>query len=81
MPNAFAVSKHVDDITLTDIEQAFPLAGEYIFRFKYKYNGASVWLDLSNRKCKVPKVDNKVILKVTRKVPKNLEISPEEEPS
>ena len=27
-------------------------------------------MDLSNRKCKVPKVDNRIILKVTRKVPK-----------
>lgn len=70
MPNAFAISKHFDDITLGDIETNFPLQGEFIFRFKYKYNSATVWMDLSNRKCKVPKVDNRIILKVTRKVPK-----------
>ena len=73
MPNAFAISKLAEEITLADIEQTFPLQGEYIFRFKYKYNGASVWLDLANRKCKVPKVDGRIILKVTRKVPKYLE--------
>jgi hypothetical protein len=27
-------------------------------------------MDLSNKKCKVPKVDNRVFLKVTRKVAK-----------
>ena len=70
MPNAFAVSKAADDITLTDVEKNFPLQGEYIFRFKYKYNGATVWMDLSNKKCRVPKVDGRIILKVTRKVAK-----------
>jgi hypothetical protein len=73
MPNAFAVNKHLDDITLTDIESNFPLDGEFIFRFKYKVNNASVWLDLTNKKCKVPKVDNRIILKVTRKVAKVLD--------
>mmetsp|Transcript_23089 Transcript_23089/g.16425 ORF Transcript_23089/g.16425 Transcript_23089/m.16425 type:complete len:96 (-) Transcript_23089:213-500(-) len=71
MPNAFAVPKNINEITLNDIESTFPLDGEFIFRFKYKYTGASVWLDLSNKKCKVPKCDNKIIIKVTRKVPKN----------
>ena len=27
-------------------------------------------MDLSNKKCRVPKVDNKIILKVTRKIAK-----------
>ena len=27
-------------------------------------------MDLSNQKCKVPKVDNRIYLKITRKVPK-----------
>jgi len=69
-PNAFAVNKHLDDITLADIEQNFPLQGEFIFRFKYKYNNASVWMDLSNKKCRVPKIENRIILKVTRKIAK-----------
>ena len=71
MPNAFAVPKNMNEITLQDIESTFPLEGEFIFRFKYKYSGSSVWLDLNNKKCKVPKCDNKIIIKVTRKVPKN----------
>ena len=74
MPNAFAVPKNVNEITLTDIESLFPLEGggaEYHFRFKYKYNGQSVWLDLNNKTCKVPKVDNRIIMKVTRKNAKN----------
>lgn len=75
MPNAFAINKTVDNITLPDIESAFPLESEggFIYRFKYKVNGNSVWLDLTNRKCKVPKVDGKIILKVTRKQAKYLE--------
>ena len=71
MPNAFAIPKNLNDITLSDIESLFPLQGEFHYRFKYKYNGVSVWLDLNNKKCKVPKVDNKIIMKVTRKQAKN----------
>ncbi len=79
MPNAFAVPKSLDAITLQDIESLFPLpdphgkqAGDaYHFRFKYKYGGQSVWLDLANKQCKVPKVDNRIIMKVTRRQPKN----------
>ena len=74
MPNAFAIPKNVADIALADIESLFPLEGggeAYYFRFKYKYSGNSVWLDLSNKSCKVPKVDNRIIMKVTRKHPKN----------
>ena len=79
MPNAFAIPKALDAITLQDIESLFPLhdpehrpAGDaYHFRFKYKYNGQSVWLDLANKQVKVPKVDGRIIMKVTRKYPKN----------
>ena len=77
MPNAFAIPKNVADITLTDIENNFPLAEKglvgdsFHFRFKYKYNGASVWLDLANKACKVPKIENRIIMKVTRKQAKN----------
>ena len=72
MPNAFAIPKAVTDITLKDIEQLFPLEGEFHFRFKYKYNNQSVWLDLNNKNVKVPKCDNRIIMKVTRKVAKDL---------
>jgi hypothetical protein len=45
MPNAFAIPKAVDAITLTDIETLFPLQttqenpSGFHFRFKYKYGG------------------------------------------
>ena len=74
-PNAFAVNKPLDNITLADIEDKFPLEGEFLFRFKYLYQNQKVWLDLSNKKCNVPKCDKKIIMKVTRKVAKYLETS------
>ena len=44
-PNAYAVPKNVNDITLGDIESLFPLTPKnksgdcpFHFRFKYKYN-------------------------------------------
>ena len=75
MPNAYAIPKPLNDITLSDIEDLFPLwqgakkKGEcpFHFRFKYKYNLQSVWLDLNNKKVKVPKCDDKIIMKVTRR--------------
>ena len=70
-PNAFIINRDMDDITLNDIKTGFPLEGDFFFRFKYRYNNASVWLDLSNHKCPVPKFDGKIIIKVTRTVPKN----------
>ncbi len=87
-PNAYAVPKNINDITLTDIEDLFPLnidqSGKknksmnkdddfpFHFRFKYKYNNQSVWLDLNNKKVKIPKFEGKIIMKVTRRHPKYL---------
>ena len=71
MPNAFIINKELDQITLNDVKSGFPMEGEFFFRFKYRYNSASVWLDLSNHKCPVPKFDGKIIVKVTRQAPKN----------
>ena len=71
MPNAFIINKELDHITLNDVKQGFPMEGEFFFRFKYRYNSASVWLDLSNHKCPVPKFDGKIIVKVTRQTAKN----------
>ena len=79
MPNAYAIPKPLNDITLQDVENLFPLwqaqkktsgpSSEcpFHFRFKYKYNLQSVWLDINNKKVKVPKCDDKIIMKVTRK--------------
>ena len=82
-PNAYAIPKALGEITLADIEKHFPLMQyepksaqmkaedfPFHFRFKFKYNNSSVWLDMNNRKIKVPKFDNKIIMKVTRKNPK-----------
>ena len=81
-PNAYAIPKPLDAITLQDIEKMFPLntyeakrtqsENPFHFRFKYKYNGNSVWLDVNNQKIKVPKCDGKIIMKVTRKIPKDM---------
>ena len=71
MPNAFIINKELDQITLNDVKHGFPMEGEFFFRFKYRYNSASVWLDLSNHKCPVPKFDGKIIVKVTRQTAKN----------
>ena len=76
MPNAYAINKETPKITLADIEAMFPLKSQangcenFIFRFKYKLNGQSVWMDLANKKIPVPKCDGKIIMKVNRKVPK-----------
>ena len=61
-PNAFLMQCPMADITLEKIERQFPLPGAFIFRFKYSHSGQNVWLDLSNKKCPVPKYDNKIII-------------------
>ena len=68
MPNAFAIPKDQSEISLTDIESFFPLEGKFQFRFQYKHGDDVVWLDLNNKKVKVPLFDDKIIMKVTRKV-------------
>ena len=71
-PNAFIIRRALNEVTLEMIEQQFPMDGDYFFRFKYSHSGQTVWLDLSNKKCPVPKYDGKIIIKVTRKVAKNV---------
>lgn len=36
-----------EDIKLDDIIKNFPLKGQYIFRFKYKFQTNTVWLDIA----------------------------------
>eukprot|EP00658_Telonema_sp_P-2_P024834 TRINITY_DN19993_c0_g1_i2.p1 TRINITY_DN19993_c0_g1~~TRINITY_DN19993_c0_g1_i2.p1 ORF type:complete len:112 (+),score=37.54 TRINITY_DN19993_c0_g1_i2:36-371(+) len=53
-PNAFPLDKPLDSILVGDIAECFPLAGEFHFRFKIKYDAFGfVWLDLQdyNRNC------------------------------
>ena len=71
MPNAFILRRPLAEITLDNIEREFPLKGDLIFRFKYNHSGTTVWLDLSNKKCPVPKYNNSIIMKVTRRAQKN----------
>lgn len=70
-PNAFIIRAPLAEISLERIERDFPMEGNFFFRFKYSHAGQTVWLDLSNKKCAVPKYNNQVIMKVTRKVPKD----------
>ena len=65
--NAFAIKKASEEIRLKDIEENFPLEGQYHFRFKYKYMDDYVWMDINNQNCKLPLMNNKIIMKVTRK--------------
>ena len=65
-PNAFGIAKSMQNLILADVQEKFPLAGRYYFRFKYKHNDEYVWLDLVNPNCKIPSVDGHVFIKATR---------------
>ncbi len=45
-PNVYFINKRVSEITLADVRSSFPLRGEYLIRFKYRYNKNLVWIDL-----------------------------------
>lgn len=68
-PNAFALPKDYSEITLNDIEANFPLEGEYVYRFQYSHDGENVWLDINNKQVAVPSFNKKIIMKVTRLTP------------
>lgn len=63
-PNAYVLQKNIADITQADIEAEFPLAkGKdasrlYHFRFKFSHQGDPIWIDLTDKKVKVPKFEN-----------------------
>jgi len=67
IPNAFGISKPADEIKYDDIVRNFPLDGQYHFRFKYKHNSHTVWLDLKSKDVPLPKFENNIFIKVTRK--------------
>ena len=67
IPNAFGINKPADEIKYADIEDNFPLEGLYHFRFKYKHNKQIVWLDLKSKDVALPKFENNIFCKVTRK--------------
>ena len=66
-PNAFGIKKSIENIRLKEIREQFPLHGEYHFRFKYKHGSEYIWLDLVNADCKLPTIDERIIVKATRK--------------
>ena len=66
--NAFPIYMKQDEIRLRDVRECFPLPGNYHFRFQYVFNKKDVvWLDLNNERCKLPTVNDKIIMKVMRK--------------
>ena len=66
VPNAFAVPKTQDAVTLSDIRGGFPIEGDYHFRFRNQVSGNAVWLDVSNEASTLPTYEGKIIMKVTR---------------
>ena len=64
--NAFGIEKNIEEIKLKDIRKAFPLIGEYHFRFKNLINKSIVWMDLNSDECLALLFQNKIFLKVTR---------------
>ncbi len=44
IPNAFAVPKDINEITLNDIESFFPFKEKCLFRFQFKHGDQVVWL-------------------------------------
>jgi len=64
-PNAFGVNLSQEEVRLSDIKSMFPLEGEYIFRFKYKLNNATVWMDITDDS-KLPLFNGKIYMKATR---------------
>eukprot|EP00658_Telonema_sp_P-2_P024835 TRINITY_DN19993_c0_g1_i3.p1 TRINITY_DN19993_c0_g1~~TRINITY_DN19993_c0_g1_i3.p1 ORF type:complete len:202 (+),score=30.20 TRINITY_DN19993_c0_g1_i3:36-641(+) len=64
-PNAFPLDKPLDSILVGDIAECFPLAGEFHFRFKIKYDAFGfVWLDLQDYNRKVPICEGKISMRV-----------------
>jgi hypothetical protein len=64
--NAFILYKDIESIRLNDIAENFPLPGQYSFRFKFKFDNKNVWIDFNNEDTKLPRFENKIIIKATR---------------
>jgi hypothetical protein len=64
--NIFIIYKDYKDVKVSDIKENFPLPGEYNFRFKFNYEGKTVWIDFNNPKGQLPQFEGKIIVKVQR---------------
>ncbi|EAS06970.3 hypothetical protein TTHERM_00977730 (macronuclear) [Tetrahymena thermophila SB210] len=65
-PNAFGIHKNQEDIKPSDIADSFPLPGEYIFRYRYKFQNNIVWMDINSNSNKIPLFNGKIYIKATR---------------
>jgi hypothetical protein len=68
-PNAYQINKSVEDITLQDVRDNFPLPGKYHFRFKVRLGDSnnSYWLDVNDDTKIVPAFGpRRVIVKALR---------------
>ncbi|CAJ1339995.1 unnamed protein product [Effrenium voratum] len=65
-PNAFEVGHAGSGVKLKDIRAAFPLPGQYHFRFKMKWESSALWMDVTNEESMVPMFEDKVLAKVLR---------------
>ena len=61
-----SINMSQEEVQISDIRAMFPLEGEYIFRFKYKYNNTILWMDLPNDSAKIPIFNGKIFVKATR---------------
>lgn len=66
MLNTFCVPKSQKQIILSDIQNCFPLKGEYIFRFKTKFKKESIFIDIIEEKEVLPDFEGKIIFKANR---------------
>ena len=64
--NAFVIYKDIETIKISDVRENFPLPGQYYFRFKFKFDNKNVWIDFNNEEAKLPRYENKIIIKATR---------------
>lgn len=68
-PNAYQINKPVEEITLQDVRDNFPLPGRYHFRFKVRLGDSnnSYWLDVNDDSKIVPPFGpRRIIVKVLR---------------
>lgn len=66
VPNVFGINIKKDDIRLKHLHENFPIAGEYIFRFKVLYENNIAWLDLPDPNAKIPSFKDKIMVKASR---------------
>ncbi|KRX01463.1 hypothetical protein PPERSA_01366 [Pseudocohnilembus persalinus] len=65
-PNAFGVSKDIEQIRVNDLRKNFPLEGEYIFRFKFKNDGKVLWLDIPEQAKSIPRYNDCIYIKAVK---------------